>query len=297
VTRAWPAAVEARLAERFEVEMNRADRPLGAAELKDALGRCDAVLPTVTDRLPAALFEGAPPRARLIANSGAGTDHIDTAAAAARGIAVTNTPDLLAEETADLAMMLILTVARQASAGIRVSGATLGIVGFGRVGQALAQRARHGFGMEVLVRSRSAVPAEVLARTGARQAESLDALLPECDIVSLHCPGGAGNRHLIDARRLDLMRPGAILVNTARGELIDERALARALWFDTIGGAGLDAFEREPGVADELCAARSLVMLPHPGPVRRRTREAMGLRVIENLTDFFEGRVPRDRVA
>ena len=181
--------------------------------------------------------------------------------------------------------------------GTRVSGATLGIIGFGRIGQAMARRAHFGFGMKILVQNRSAVDPAVLAQFGAVQVADIETLLPECDFVSLHCPGGASNRHLINARRLDLMRPGAFLINTARGEVVDEYALARALWFNTIGGAGLDVFEREPTIPQELRDADNLVMLPHLGSATAETREAMGLRVYDNLVDYFEGRAPRDRVA
>jgi glyoxylate reductase len=314
-TRRWPQAVEARMAEAFALDLNDADTPLSEAELRDAMGRYDAVLPTVTDRLPATVFDAAS-RTRIVANYGAGFAHIDTEAARRRGIAVTNTPDVLSDCTADLAMTLLLMVARRAGEGerelrdgrwsgwrpthmmgTRVSGATLGIVGFGRIGQALAQRAHFGFGMRILVHSRSPVPAEVLARFGAEQAADLDDLLPRCDFVSLHCPGGRANRHLIDGRRLDLMRPDAFLINTARGEVVDEHALAQALWFGTIGGAGLDVFEREPSIPPELLGADNLVLLPHLGSATRETREAMGLRVMENLTAFFDGRPPPDRVA
>ncbi len=270
----------------------------------------------MTDRLPAQVFDQPGPRTRILANYGVGFAHIDTAAAKHHGIAVTNTPDVLSECTADIAMTLMLMVARRAGEGERelragewagwrpthmigtkVSGATLGIIGFGRIGQAMAQRAHFGFGMKVLVQNRSAVPVEVLQQFNAVQVSAIDELLPQCDFVSLHCPGGAANRHLINARRLDLMRPGAFLINTARGEVVDEYALAQALWFGTIGGAGLDVFEREPQVPQELLDADNLVLLPHLGSATRETREAMGFRVLDNLTAFFDGRPPRDRVA
>lgn len=316
VTRRWPEAVEAKMAEVFELTINRDDRPLGAAEIRAALGDYDAVLPTVTDRLPAAVFEAPKTRAKILANYGVGFAHIDTAAAKSRGITVTNTPDVLSDCTADIAMTLMLMVARRAGEGERelrggqwtgwrpthligakVSGATLGIIGFGRIGQAMAQRAHMGFGMKILVQNRSAVAPEVLARYGATQVATIEDLLPQCDFVSLHCPGGAANRHLIDARRLELMKPSAFLINTARGEVVDEAALAQALWFATIGGAGLDVFEREPRIHPDLMGADNLVMLPHLGSATRQTREAMGFRVLDNLTDFFEGKTPRDKVA
>lgn len=316
VTRRWPQAVETKMAEVFDLTLNTSDRPLTEPELKDALGQYDAVLPTVTDRLPAAVFDRASTRTRILANYGVGFAHIDTAAAKERGIAVTNTPDVLSECTADIAMTLLLMVARRAGEGERelregrwtgwrpthligtkVSGATLGIIGFGRIGQAMAQRAHFGFGMKILVQNRSQVPPDVLARYNATQVPSIEDLLPQCDFVSLHCPGGGANRHLINARRLDLMKPSAFLINTARGEVVDEHALAQSLWFGTIGGAGLDVFEREPSVPDALLNADNLVLLPHLGSATRETREAMGFRVLDNLTAFFDGRAPRDRVA
>lgn len=316
VTRRWPDAVEAKMARVFDLHLNASDQPLSQADLRDAMGQYDAILPTVTDRLPAAVFDGSSTRTRILANYGVGFAHIDTDAAKSRGIAVTNTPDVLSECTADIAMTLLLMVARRAGEGERelrdgrwtgwrpthligtkVSGATLGIIGFGRIGQAMAQRAHFGFGMKIIVQNRSPVPAEVLARYNATQVPTLEDLLPECDFVSLHCPGGTANRHLINARRLDLMKPSAFLINTARGEVIDEHALAQSLWFGTIAGAGLDVFEREPSVPDALLNADNLVLLPHLGSATRETREAMGFRVLENLTAFFDGRPPRDRVA
>lgn len=316
VTRRWPVAVEREMAKVFELDLNTSDLPLSEAALRDAMGQYDAILPTVTDRLPASVFDGAAARTRILANYGVGFAHIDTEAARARGIAVTNTPDVLSECTADIAMTLLLMVARRAGEGerelragrwtgwrpthligTRVSGATLGIVGFGRIGQAMAQRAHFGFGMKLLVQNRSPVPPEVLARYNAVQVATIEDLLPQCDFVSLHCPGGRANRHLINGPRLDLMRPGAFLINTARGEVVDEQALAQALWFGTIGGAGLDVYDREPCVPPDLLGADNLVLLPHLGSATKETREAMGLRVLDNLTDFFAGRQPRDRVA
>ena len=316
VTRRWPDAVEAKMAQVFDLHLNPSDQPLSQADLRDAMGHYDAILPTVTDRLPAAVFDGPATRTRILANYGVGYAHIDTEAAKARGIAVTNTPDVLSECTADIAMTLLLMVARRAGEGERelregrwtgwrpthligtkVSGATLGIIGFGRIGQAMAQRAHFGFGMKILVQNRSAVPTEVLARYDATQVANIEDLLPDCDFVSLHCPGGAANRHLINASRLDLMKPNAFLINTARGEVVDEHALAQSLWFGTIGGAGLDVFDREPQVPEALLNADNLVLLPHLGSATRETREAMGFRVLDNLTAFFEGHAPRDRVA
>jgi lactate dehydrogenase-like 2-hydroxyacid dehydrogenase len=305
-----------KMAEVFDLDLNMSDQPLSEADLRDAMGQYDAILPTVTDRLPAQVFDRAATRTRILANYGVGFAHIDTAAAKSRGIAVTNTPDVLSECTADIAMTLLLMVARRAGEGERelregrwtgwrpthligtkVSGATLGIIGFGRIGQAMAQRAHFGFGMRIVVQNRSPVPPEVLARYNATQVPTIEDLLPDCDFISLHCPGGAANRHLINARRLDLMKPSAFLINTARGEVVDEYALAQSLWFGSIAGAGLDVFEREPLVPDALLNADNLVLLPHLGSATRETREAMGFRVLENLTAFFDGRQPRDLVA
>mgnify|MGYP001627790722 CR=1 FL=1 len=316
VTRRWPQSVEAELAERFDTVFNIEDTPMSAADFRDALAQFDAILPTVTDGLGAASLDVREARTRLLANYGVGFSHIDTEAAQRLGIAVTNTPDVLSECTADLAMTLMLMVARRAGEGERelragqwtgwrpthmmgakVSGKVLGIVGFGRIGQAMAQRAHFGFGMKIVVQNRSKVAQEILDRYNAVQVDSLDDLLPQCDFVSLHCPGGAANRHLINARRLDLMKPGAFLINTARGEVIDEHALAQALMFDCIGGAALDVFDGEPKVAPILLDCDNLVMLPHLGSATEETRTAMGRRVLDNLVDFFEGRDPADRVA
>lgn len=315
VTRRWPAAVEAQLQERYNVSLNTGDRPMSPAEIRTALKTHDAVLPTVTDKLGAESLDVGASKARILANYGVGYSHICEATARSLEMTVTNTPDVLSECTADLAMTLLLMVARRAGEGERearegrwtgwrpthlvgtkVSGKTLGIVGFGRIGQEMARRAHHGFGMEILVQNRSKVAPEVLAKCNARQVDSLEDLLPKCDFVSLHCPGGAENRHLMNSRRLDLMRPDAFLINTARGEVIDEFALSQSLMFDMIGGAALDVFDGEPRINPVLQQCDNLVMLPHLGSATREAREAMGFRVLENLDDFFAGRDPRDRV-
>jgi glyoxylate reductase len=316
VTRRWPAAVEAKLTEDFDAVLNTSDQPLGEAEIRDALTRFDAVLPTVTDKVTARAMDVAKPQARILANYGVGYSHIDMASVANHGMTVTNTPDVLSECTADIAMTLLLMAARRAGEGERelraggwtgwrpthlvgtkVSGKTLGIVGFGRIGQEMARRAHHGFGMKILVQNRSRVASEVLAQFGAEQVDSLEMLLPECDFVSLHCPGGRENRHLISTRQLNMMKPDAFLINTARGEVINELALSQALMFETIGGAGLDVFDGEPAINPVLLHCDRLVMLPHLGSATREAREAMGFRVLDNLSDFFAGREPRDKVA
>ncbi|RJL19421.1 2-hydroxyacid dehydrogenase [Paracoccus siganidrum] len=315
VTRRWPAAVEARLSQIFDVQLNLADKPLAPDDFLAAMREYDAILPTVTDRIGAPALELHRPQTRILANYGVGYSHIDLNRVSRHGIVVTNTPDVLSECTADLAMTLLLMVARRAGEGERelragqwtgwrpthlvgtkVSGKTLGIVGYGRIGQEMARRAHHGFGMTILVYNRSPVAPEVLAQCNAVQVDSLDELMPRCDFISLHCPGGASNRHLINAHRLNLMRPDAFLINTARGEVIDETALSHALWFDSIGGAALDVFDGEPNINPQLRDSDRLVMLPHLGSATREAREAMGFRVIQNLEDFFAGREPRDRV-
>ncbi len=316
LTRRWPNVVEQKLAEDYDVVLNRDDRPLSEADFREAIAKYDAVLPTVTDKISAEAMDVPKARTKILANYGVGFSHIDVSAAAKHGIAITNTPDVLSECTADLAMTLMLMVARRAGEGERevraggwsgwrpthligtkVSGKTLGIIGFGRIGQQMARRAHHGFGMEIVVYNRSPVDPSILAQFNARQISSLDDLLPLCDFVSLHCPGGAENRNMINAARLDLMKPDAFLINTARGEVVNEHALAQALMFDTIGGAALDVFDAEPRINPMLAQCDNLVMLPHMGSATKEAREAMGFRVLDNLNDFFKGSAPRDRVA
>lgn len=315
VTRRWPVAVEAQLSELFDTELNMSDKPLTPDDFKSALQNYDAVLPTVTDKIGAPALELAKPQTRILANYGVGYSHIDLDRVGRHGMVVTNTPDVLSECTADLAMTLMLMAARRAGEGERelragdwtgwrpthlvgtkVSGKTLGIIGYGRIGQEMAKRAHHGFGMKIIAYNRSKVAPDTLAQCGATQVDSIDELLPLCDFVSLHCPGGVENRHLIDAKRLNLMRSDALLINTARGEVIDEMALSQALWFETIGGAALDVFDGEPNINPALQNCDNLVMLPHLGSATREAREAMGFRVLDNLRDFFDGREPRDRV-
>ena len=316
ITRRWPSVVEQKLAERYDVELNHSDRPLSPVDFREAIAKYDAVLPTVTEKISAEALDVPKARTKILANYGVGFTHIDVNAATERGIAITNTPDVLSECTADLAMTLMLMVARRAGDGERelragnwtgwrpthligtkVSGKVLGIVGFGRIGQELARRAHHGFGMDILVYNRSPVDPAILARYNARQITTLEELLPQCDFVSLHCPGGTENRNMFNSARLDLMKEDAFLINTARGEVINETALAQALMFDTIGGAALDVFDKEPHLHPMLAQCDNLVMLPHLGSATREAREAMGFRVIDNLNDFFEGSAPRDRVA
>ncbi len=316
VTRRWPEEVEARLAELFDVRLNPDDRPLAAADLAEAMRTADALFPTVTDRIDAEVLGAEPLRARLVANFGVGFNHIDTAAAKARGITVTNTPEVLTDATADLAMTLLLMVARRCGEGERhlrgsawtgwrpthmmgtqVTGKTLGLIGFGRIGRAMARRARHGFGMRILFHDPYPPAAAEIEAVGAERCDSVEELLRRSDFVSLHCPGGGENRHLINAERLRQMRPHAFLINSARGDIVDEAALAEALAEGVIAGAGLDVFEAEPAVTPALLDMENVVLLPHLGSATRETRVAMGMRVIDNARAFFAGETPPDRVA
>ncbi|HYD36280.1 MAG TPA: D-glycerate dehydrogenase [Allosphingosinicella sp.] len=310
VTRRLPESVEARLAERFDVELNPSDAPFGREALGEAMRRCDMLAPTVTDRIDAPLIERAGERLRLIANFGAGTDNIDLAAARKRGIAVTNTPGVLTEDTADLVMALILMGPRRLGEGERVlrsgrwrgwgptdqlgrslAGKALGIVGMGRIGSALARRAR-AFGMEIHYHNRR--PA---ADAEARYWPDLDPMLAAVDVISLNAPYNAGTHHIIDAARLARMRPDAWLVNAARGGLIDQDALIEALAAGRIAGAGLDVYPDEPHVDPRLLALPNLVLLPHLGSATLESRTAMGEKVLANLAAFAEARPLPDRVA
>ena len=314
VTRRWPAAVEAVLAERFDVMLNSDDLPMTRSELAEALASSDALCPTVTDQLDAALLSAHDVRTRLIANFGVGFNHIDLEAAEQAGIIVTNTPGVLTDCTADLAMTLLLMTARRAGEGERelrsnrwsgwrpthllgrkVTGKTLGIIGAGRIGLATAARAHHGFGMKILLSSRSPLDPAIVA---GLQAEELpvEALLERSDFVSLHCPATPETRHLIDAAALERMGPEAILVNTARGDVVDEAVLAQALKAGSIGGAGLDVYEQEPIVHPQLLDAPNVVLLPHLGSGSEETRVAMGMCAVANLSAYFAGEAPPNRV-
>ncbi|MCB1749617.1 MAG: D-glycerate dehydrogenase [Gammaproteobacteria bacterium] len=316
LTRRWPAAVEDVLRERYDLVANADDHPFSADELAHALATADALCPTVTDAIDAALLDRAAPRARLLGNFGVGFNHIDVEAARRAGLVVTNTPGVLTDCTADLAVMLMLMVARRAGAGermvrddawagwaptqllgTRVSGKTLGLVGFGRIARAVAARAHHGFGMRVLYYNPSAVPAAVTAALNADACDSIEAVLEAADFVSLHCPGGAATHHLIDAARLARMPAHAYLINTARGDVVDQQALIDALAARRIAGAGLDVYAGEPVVPAALKTLDNVVLLPHLGSATHETRTAMGLRVVANLDAFFAGREPPDRVA
>ncbi|HVL18185.1 MAG TPA: D-glycerate dehydrogenase [Gemmatimonadales bacterium] len=316
VTRRLPEAVERELMRDFEARLNPEDRPLGAEGLVEAMRSADAVLTTVTDKVTAEVLSAEPRRARIVANFGVGFNNIDVEAAKARGVAVSNTPDVLTDATADLAITLLLMVARRTGEGERhlrgghwtgwrpthmmathVTGKTLGLVGMGRIARAVAKRAHHGFGMKVIYHDPFPPPADVAAALGAEPRAELDEVLREADFVSLHCPATPETRHLMNRERLGLMRPDAFLVNTARGDVVDEGALVEALQQKKIAGAGLDVFEREPEVTRALLSMENVVLLPHLGSATTETRVAMGLRALENLRLFFGGKPLRDRVA
>ncbi|MBA3318295.1 MAG: D-glycerate dehydrogenase [Gemmatimonadales bacterium] len=315
VTRRLPDPVEQALAKDFDAKLNREDTPLGPDGLREALRTADALLCTVTDRLDAEVLAAEPRRARLLANFGVGFNHIDVNAAKARGLAVSNTPDVLTDATADIAMTLLLTVTRRAGEGERhlrsgswtgwrpthmlgtqVSGKTLGLVGMGRIARAVAKRAHHGFGMRIIFHDPFPPSPEDAASLGAEPRERLDQVLREADFVSLHCPATPETRHLMNAERLALLKPGAFLINTARGDVVDEAALVAALRSGRLAGAGLDVFEREPQVSAELMAMENVVLLPHLGSATQETRVAMGMRALENLRLFFQGAPLRDKV-
>lgn len=316
LSRRWPEAVEAELKKQYDVTLNPSDSPMTESGFRDALQNYDAILPTVTDKISADVFKSIAPRTRIIGNYGVGYAHIDVGAAKAAGIVVTNTPDVLSDCTADLTLTLMLMVARRAGEGerelragqwagwhpthlqgARMTGKTLGIIGFGRIGREVAKRAYFGFGMKIVVQNRSPVENDVLIKTNARQVDSIDDLLAQSDFVSLHCPGGTENHHIIGAEQLRKMKPTAFLINTARGEVVNESALIQALRTGEISGAGLDVFDGEPNVNKGLIECQNAVLLPHLGSATGETREAMGYRVVDNLSDFFGGREPRDLVA
>lgn len=315
LTRRWPEPVEAYLRTRHELVVNDSDQPLSAEALHAVAREYEILLATVTDKLTASVFEQAACKVRIVCNYGVGYEHIDIEACRRRGIVVTNTPDVLTDSTAELAILLMLMIARRAGEGERmvhanrwigwgptqllgtqVTGKTLGLVGFGRIGQATARIAR-GLGMKILYHSRRGVDAAIERELAATHCADLDSLLAASDFVSLHCPGGAATEKLIDANRLAQMRDSAFLINTARGGVIDDDALIRALHERTIAGAGLDVFRNEPHVRDELKALDNVVLLPHLGSATTETRVAMGMRAVANLEQWLAGDEPRDRVA
>jgi lactate dehydrogenase-like 2-hydroxyacid dehydrogenase len=311
LTRRWPQAVEDRLAAKYDLTINAEDVPMSASQLATALCENEAVCPTVSDRITAAVITTPARRARLLGNFGAGFEHIDLDAARAAGIQVSNTPDVLTDATADIALTLILMASRRAAEGERelregrwtgwrpthllgrsLTGKTLGLVGYGRIARATADRAR-AFGMRIAYHSRRRAEDEGDAVYHA----SLEDLAETADVLSLHTPGGSETRHMVDARLLGRMKPGSILINTARGSVVDEAALAHALCTGVIAAAGLDVYEREPVIEPALLSLENVVLLPHLGSATLETRTAMGMKVADNLDAFFAGEALVDRVA
>jgi glyoxylate reductase len=314
VTRKLPEAVETRMRELFDARLNLDDTPMTEAQLAEAMASAEVLVPTVTDRIDAKLIAKAGPGFKLIANFGTGVDNIDVKAATDRGITVTNTPGVLTEDTADMTMALILAVPRRLVEGVaalegerfkgwapswmlghRLQGKRLGIVGMGRIGQAVARRAR-AFGLQIHYHNRKPVPAAIEQELEATYWDSLDQMLARMDIVSINCPHTPATYHLLSARRLKLMKPTAYIVNTARGEVIDENTMAQMLEKGELSGAGLDVFEHEPAVNPKLRRARNVVLLPHMGSATIEGRIDMGEKVIINIKSFIDGHKPPDRV-
>jgi glyoxylate reductase len=314
VTRKLPDAVETRMRELFDTELNLTDDPMSVEQLIDAVSRAEVLVPTITDRLDSKILSRAGPDLKLIANFGAGVDNIDVATANARGVIVTNTPGVLTEDTADMTMALLLASARRVVEGAhvvqtgdfhgwsptwmlgrRIGGKRLGIVGMGRIGQAVARRAA-AFGLQIHYHNRKPVSPRIEEELGATYWESLDQMLARMDVISVNCPHTPATYHLLSARRLKLLQPHAIIVNTARGEVIDEGALANALARGEIAGAGLDVFEHEPAVNPKLLKLPNVVLLPHMGSATVEGRIDMGEKVIINIKTFMDGHRPPDRV-
>ncbi|MCH9751183.1 MAG: D-glycerate dehydrogenase [Alphaproteobacteria bacterium] len=314
VTRRLPDAVELRLKELFDTELNQSDVAFTAEQLVDAVKSADVLVSTVTDQVDGRVLAQAGEQLRMIAQFGAGVDNIDVQSATQRGITVTNTPGVLTDDTADVTMALILAVPRRLHEGIelmhagkfdgwaptwmmgrRLSGKRLGIIGMGRIGQAVARRAK-AFGLQIHYHNRKKVSRPVEEELDATFWDSLDQMLSRMDIVSVNCPHTPATFHLLNSRRLELMKPDAFIVNTARGEVIDEAALARAIKGGKIAGAGLDVFEREPAVNPDLVGLPNVILLPHMGSATVEGRNEMGEKVIINIKTFADGHRPPDRV-
>ncbi|MFC4292771.1 2-hydroxyacid dehydrogenase [Sphingorhabdus arenilitoris] len=302
------------MTELFDARLNVDDRPMDRAQLLAAMADCDVLVPTVTDQIDAALIAAAPDRLKLIANYGAGVNHIDLHAAKAKGIMVTNTPGVFTDDTADLTMALILSVPRRLGEGEklmrsgqwdgwkpsgmlghRIGGKTLGIVGFGRIGEAVAARAR-AFGMDIIYTKRKRLPQSVEDQLGVVFEPDLDRLVAKCDFLSLHCPLTAETDGLISAERIAMMKPEAYLINSSRGELVDEAALIAALQHGRIAGAGLDVYTHEPAVDPRLLELSNVILLPHMGSATFEGREASGERVIANIRIWADGHRPPDQI-
>ncbi|MBY6158411.1 2-hydroxyacid dehydrogenase [Pseudooceanicola nitratireducens] len=314
VTRRLPERVEARMQELFDVTLGPEDRPMDRTELAEAMRTADVIVPNLRDRIDRALIAQAGPNLRLIANFGAGVDHIDVATCRERGILVSNTPDVVTDDTADMTMALILSVTRRIPEGLalmqgegwqgwspgallggRIAGRRLGILGMGRIGQAVARRA-NAFGMQVHYHNRKRLRPETEAELGATYWESLDQMVARVDVLSINCPHTPSTFHLMNARRLKLMKTEAVIVNTSRGEVIDEHALTRMLQAEEIAGAGLDVVDYSDGISADLRALRNVVLLPHMGSATREGRAEMGEKVIINIKTFADGHRPPDQV-
>jgi len=314
VTRKLPDSVETRMRELFDTELNVSDEPMGRKALIEAVGQCDVLASTITDKIDAGLIEKAGERLKLIANFGAGVDHIDVAAANARGIIVTNTPGVLTEDTADLTLALMMATLRRMIEGAnavqageftgwaptwmlgrRITGKRLGIVGMGRIGAAVARRAK-AFGLQIHYHNRKPVSHVVADELGATYWDSLDQMLARVDIVSVHTPATPATFHLLSARRLKLLQPHAIVINTARGSVIDEQALTELLADGKVSGAGLDVFEHEPRINPKLLKLPNVVLLPHMASATVEARVDMGEKVIINIKTWMDGHRPPDRV-
>ncbi len=314
LTRKLPDTIETRMRELFDTSLNETDTPLSRAELEQAVKKADVLVPTVTDKIDADLIAGAGAQLRLIASFGTGVDHLDLAAAKARGITVTNTPGVLTEDTADVVMALILAVPRRIAQGDalarsgkwggwsptgmlghRINGKRLGIIGMGRIGEAVARRAR-GFGLSIHYHNRKPVHPQTEAELEATYWDSLEQMLARVDIVSVNCPHTAATNNLLSAERLALMQPSAYLVNTSRGEVVDEVALADLLAKGSIAGAGLDVYADEPNIPKTLRDLPNTVLLPHIGSATIEGRLQMGDKVIINVQTFWDGHTPPDRV-
>lgn len=314
VTRRLPEAVETRMKELFDVQLREDDAPMSRGELVDAIARADVLVPTLTDEIDAGLIAQAGPNMRLIANYGAGVDHIDVATARQRGILVSNTPGVLTDDTADMTMALLLAVTRRMPEGLaimneggwsgwsptallggRVGGRRLGILGMGRIGQAVARRAS-AFGMQIHYHNRRRLRPEIEDRLEATYWESLDQMVARMDVLSINCPHTPSTFHLMNARRLKLMKPDAVIINTSRGEVIDENALTRMLTAGELAGAGLDVYEHGTEVNPQLRDLPNVVLLPHMGSATREGRAEMGEKVIINIKTFADGHRPPDQV-
>jgi len=315
VTRKWPEQVEQKLQELFDVQLNESDEQMSVSALHEALQSADALCPTVSDTINAEVLNVESKQARIIGSYGVGFNHIDLDAAKANDLVVTNTPEVLTDCTADLAMTLMLMVARRTGEGERhvrsrewsgwrpthmigtkVTGKTLGLIGMGRIARAMAHKAHHGFGMKIIFTDPYPPPQDIVDSLQAESRDSMEEVLQEADFVSLHCPGGKETCHLINEERLGMMKPSAILINSARGDVIDQQALIKALQAGSIAGAGLDVYEGEPRVPEALLTLENAVLLPHLGSASMETRVAMGMRVVDNLKAFFAGEEPHDRV-